>query len=139
MSKHLYGGPVCLVTALLLCAPVAVFGQAVFGSIVGTVTDASGAAVPQAKVTIVDTGKGVTYNTTTNEAGNYSQTHLILGVYEVRIEAPGFETHVRRNVNVEVDANTQVNAQLTVGSVGEVVSVSAESPLLKTQRSDVSD
>ena len=65
-----------------LCAPIASFGQAVYGSISGNVTDASGAAVPHAKVTITDIGKGVTYNTTTNESGNYSQTHLIVGTSE---------------------------------------------------------
>ncbi len=124
---------------LMLGAPVTALGQAVYGNIVGTVTDATGAAVPNAKVTILDTGKGVSFTTTTNLTGNYSQQHLILGTYEVRIEAPGFATFVQRNVNVEVDAGTQVNAQLNLGSVGEVVNVSAESPLLKTQRSDVSD
>jgi hypothetical protein len=115
------------------------FGQAVFGSIAGNVTDPSGAAVPGAKVTITDMGKGVTYNTVANDSGNYTQTHLIVGIYEVRVEASGFDTYVQRNVSVEVDAVTRVNAQLSVGKVGQVVTVSAEVPLLKTERSDVSD
>ncbi|HLK66626.1 MAG TPA: TonB-dependent receptor [Bryobacteraceae bacterium] len=119
--------------------PAASFGQAVFGSIVGTVTDSTNAAIPHAKITIRDVGKGVTYNGTTNDTGNYSQTHLIVGLYEVRVEAQGFETFVQQNVNVEVDANTQVNVQLHPGAVGETVSVTAEVPLLKTERSDVSD
>ena len=125
--------------SLLLLGPVAAFGQAVFGSIVGTITDSSGAAVPKAKVTITDTGKGVTFSTLTNESGNYTQMHLILGVYQIRIEAPGFEAFVQQNVNVEVDASTQVNARLTIGSVGEVVNVTGEAPLLKTEKADVSD
>src|SRR5579885_1247098 len=98
-------------------------GQAVYGSIAGTVTDSSGAAVPNAKVTIRDVGKGVTYTTTTNEAGNYSQIHLIVGVYEVRVEAPGFDTFVQQNVNVDVDATAPVNAQLHPGKIGETVTV----------------
>lgn len=126
----------CLVLSFL---PATSFGQAVYGSIVGTVTDSSNAAVPHAKVVVRDVGKGVSYTTATNDTGNYSQTHLIVGVYEVRVEAAGFEAYVQQNVNVEVDANTQVNAQLHPGSVGEVVNVSAEAPLLKTERSDVSD
>ncbi len=101
--------------------------------------DSSNAAIPHAKVTVRDVGKGVSYATTTNETGNYSQTHLILGVYEVRVEAPGFDTYVQQNVNVEVDANTQVNARLHPGQVGEVVNVTGEVPLLKTERSDISD
>jgi hypothetical protein len=128
-----------LASFLLLCLPGKTFGQAVFGGIVGNVTDPSGSAVVGAKVTITDTGKGITYNTLTNDSGNYSQSHLIVGVYEVRIESPGFESYVQRNVNVEVDATTQVNVHLTVGSVGEVVNITAEAPLLKTERSDVSD
>src|SRR3954447_21312009 len=115
----------------LLLAPVAAFGQAVYGSISGNVVDASGAAVPNAKVTITDIGKGVTYNAVTNESGNYSQGHLIAGTYEVRVEAPGFSAYLQKNVQVEVDKVMQVSAQLAVGAVGETVSVNAEAPLLK--------
>ncbi len=118
---------------------VSAFGQAVFGNIVGTVTDPSGSAVPNAKVTIKDLGKGVSYNALTNATGNYSQTHLVIGTYEVRVEAAGFDTFVEQNVVVEVDAATQVNAQLKIGNVGEVVNVTGEAALLKTEKSDVSD
>src|SRR5438128_1888535 len=116
---------------LWFSAPATTFGQAVYGGIVGTVTDSTGAAVPRSKVTIVDTGKGVNYATATNESGNYSQTHLIAGLYEVRVEAAGFQTYIQRNVKVEVDSVTQVNASLTLGSVGEVVNVTGEPPMLK--------
>ena len=113
--------------------------QAVFGNIVGTVTDPGSAAVPNAKVTIKDTGTGVVHNVTTNADGNYSQTHLIVGVYEVRVEAPGFDTTVQAKTIVEADASTQVNLQLKIGNVGEVVNVSSDVPLLKTEKADVSD
>src|ERR1041384_4075681 len=108
--------------ALLLSGSGTAFGQAVYGSISATITDPTGAAIPNARITITDTGKGVTFNTQTNDSGNYAQTHLIAGIYQV-----------------EVDAVTQVNARLTVGAVGETVSVAGEAPLLKTERSDVSD
>src|SRR5215475_9493565 len=138
MNKILLG-VVVLGSALLLSAPAPAFGQAVYGSIAGNVVDSNGATVPRAKVTIIDTGKGVNYVTSTNDSGNYSQTHLIVGVYEVRVESTGFTAYVQRNVNVEVDATTQIDVKLTVGSVGEVVNVTSEAPLLKTERSDVSD
>src|SRR5262245_1727473 len=138
MNKYLLG-VIVLGSALLLSAPAPALGQAVYGSISGNVVDSNGAAVSRAKVTITDTGKGVNYVTTTNESGNYSQTHLIVGVYEVRVEVTGFDTYVQRNVTVDVDAVTQVNIRLTVGKVGEVVNVTGEAPLLKTERSDVSD
>ncbi|HZT39432.1 MAG TPA: TonB-dependent receptor [Bryobacteraceae bacterium] len=130
---------IAIAFAVAACAPAALLAQAVYGNIVGTVTDSTGAGVPKAKVTISDLGKGVSFTTTTNESGNYSQTHLIVGTYEVRVEAPGFQTYVRRNVGVEVDATTQVDVQLSLGSVGEVVNVTAEAPLLKTEKADVSD
>jgi hypothetical protein len=130
---------VAIALALSACMPVAAIAQAVYGSIVGTVTDSTGAGVPKAKVTISDIGKGVTFSTSTNESGNYSQTHLIVGIYEVRVEASGFQNYVRRNVGVEVDATTQVDVQMSLGSVGEVINVTAEAPLLKTEKADVSD
>src|SRR5215813_5262946 len=127
------------VLGLLLFTPVTSSGQAVYGSIVGTVTDSSNAAVPNAKVTIRDVGKGVSYTTTTNDTGNYSQIHLIAGLYEVRVEAPGFDTFVQQNVEVRVDTTVQINAQLHPGKLGETINVTAEAALLKTEKADVSD
>src|SRR3954451_23379249 len=100
------------VCALALSVPEALFGQAVYGSFSGNVTDSSGSVVPNAKVTITDLGKGVTYNTVTNESGNYTQGHLIVGIYEIRIEAAGFSPYTQKNAHVEVDAVTTVNARL---------------------------
>jgi hypothetical protein len=128
----------CLLAFLCLLS-ANLFGQAVYGSISGAVTDASGAAVPNAKVTIIDTGRGVTYSTLTNESGNYTQGHLTAGVYDVRVESSGFSAYVQKNVQVEVDKVMQANARLEVGTVGETVSVTADAPVLKTERADVSD
>src|SRR5215467_8040697 len=138
MNRYLLG-LIVLGSLLLFFTPAPAFGQAVYGNISGTVVDSSGAAVSQAKVTITDAGKGVNFVTSTNESGNYGQTHLIVGVYEVRVEMAGFTNYVQRNVGVEVDATTQIDVRLTVGNVGEVVNVTAEAPLLKTERADVSD
>lgn len=112
-------------------------GQAVYGSIIGTVTDSSGAAVPNAKVTITDVNKGVSYNTTTNESGYYEQQHLIVGVYDVKVEAQGFEASLQKNVQVNVDASVQVNVTLQLGQVTQTVEVTAAVPLLKTEKTDV--
>jgi hypothetical protein len=125
--------------SLLWSVPRIASGQAVYGSIVGTVTDVTSARVPNAKITVRDVGKGVSFDTTTNDTGNYSQTHLIVGTYEVRVEVPGFQTAIQQNINVEVDKTTEVDVVLHPGNTGEVVNVSGESPLLKTEKSDVSD
>src|SRR5271165_2465730 len=138
MKKRLQTLVLCALS-LGFFATSAALAQAVFGNIVGTVTDASGAAVPKAKVTITDTNKGVSVTATTNESGFYTQGHLIAGAYEVRIEANGFQTFVQQNVAVTVDSTSEVSPRLNIGAVGETISVSSEAPLLKTEKADVSD
>src|SRR5678815_3151388 len=80
-----------LCLAVLALVPVQSFGQAVYGSINGTVTDSSGAAVPNAKVTVTSVQQGTKSETTTNETGNYTVIHLIPGNYDVRFEGQGFK------------------------------------------------
>ncbi len=124
---------------LCLACPATIAAQAVFGNIVGTITDPGAAAVPNAKVAIKDLGTGVLRTVTTNSDGNYSQTHLVVGKYEVRVEASGFDTSINGNATVAADETTQVNFQLKIGNVGEVIDVSGEAPALKTEKADVSD
>ena len=112
-------------------------GQAVYGSIVGTVTDEQGAAVPNAKVTITNVAQGVSFETTSNDVGNYEQQHLIVGVYRVRIEAQGFQAYVQEGVQVNVDAANQVNATMKLGAITQTIEVTAAVPLLKTEKTDV--
>ncbi|HEX4947881.1 MAG TPA: TonB-dependent receptor, partial [Blastocatellia bacterium] len=129
-----------LALCLLLCVtfvPVNSFGQAVYGSIFGTVTDASGAALPKAKVTITNINQNTTFEVETNDAGNFNQTRLIPGLYRVKVEATGFKAAVQENVTVNVDTATPVNIQLQPGAVTEEVTVTAAAPLLKTDRADV--
>ena len=102
-----------------LFASTSAYGQAVYGNIVGTVTDSSGAAVPNAKVTITDTNRGVSVNTTTNESGNFSQRFLIVGRYQVRVEAQGFKVTV---TEVCLDAEAEdVRARLDDERAAELV------------------
>src|SRR5437588_1842403 len=113
-------------------------GQAVYGSIIGTVTDPSGAAVPNAKVTVSSQTKGTSVETTSNDSGNYSVTHLIPDVYSVRIEGTGFKTLQFKDIQVSADTGSRVDGQFQVGSASEQVEVTAEAPQLKTDRADVS-
>jgi hypothetical protein len=119
-----------------LFAPQAA-AQAVFGSIFGTVTDPSGAAVPGAKVTVTSATKGTSQETTTNADGNYSVTHLIPDVYNVRAEGAGFKAFEAKGIVVSADAAARVDGQFQVGGSTETVEVTAESPQLKTDRADV--
>ena len=127
-----------VIAVLALAYPASkTFGQAVYGSIVGSVTDSSGAIVPDAKITITDVNKGVNFETKSNDSGNYEQIHLIVGTYKVRVEKEGFQAYLQDNVQVQVDAATQVNAVLQLGAVTQTVEVTAAVPLLKTERTDV--
>jgi len=119
------------------CASQPLVGQAVYGSIVGTVQDTSGGVVSGAKVTTRNVERDVTNTTTTNESGNYAQRYLIVGRYQVRVEAPGFQTFVQENVPVSVDSEARVDIHLQVGEVTQTVDVNSEASLLKTERSDV--
>jgi outer membrane receptor protein involved in Fe transport len=113
-------------------------GQAVYGSILGTVTDPSGAAVTGAKVAVISQTKNVSTETTTNESGNYSVTHLIPDVYTVRIEGPGFKTVETKDVQVSADTGVKIDGQFQLGGSTETVEVTSQAPQLKTDRADVS-
>src|ERR1700757_5109670 len=112
-------------------------GQAVYGSIMGTVTDPSGAAVNGAKVTVTSQTKNVSTTDSTNESGNYSVTHLIPDVYTIRIEGQGFKVLQFKDVQVSADTGARVDGQFQVGSTSAQVEVTAEAPQLKTDRADV--
>ncbi len=111
--------------------------QAVYGSIGGTVTDSSGGAVSDAKVTITDMGRNITYNTTTNSSGAFMQSHLIIGRYKVQVEATGFKTAIQDNVEVQVDTVHTVDVMMQPGDVKQTIEVTDIVPLLKTERMDV--
>jgi hypothetical protein len=112
-------------------------GQAVYGNIVGTVSDATGAAVQNAAVEITDLDRGLSYKATANESGNYEQTHLLAGRYKVSVSASGFSPFETIAV-VQIDSSTRVDARLGVKGESAKVTVTAETPLLKTDRADVS-
>jgi hypothetical protein len=123
---------------LFLILPVAGHAQAVYGSIVGTVTDPTGAAIPNATITVTDPSKGTSVQSTSNGSGDYSVDHLIVGKYNVKVEAAGFQGFQASGVAVFIDTTQKVNAQLTVGAATQTINVSADAiPELKTDRADV--
>ncbi len=123
-----------LCAALVLFLAPQVRGQAAFGTIIGTVTDPSGAGVAGAKVTATDTAKGVSMDTTTNESGNYIFTNITPGDYKITVEAKGFKTLVQANAPVIIGQSTTANVALEVGDVSQTVTVDAALPLMETDR-----
>src|SRR5215470_3690643 len=134
--RLLMGYLVCVCVVLSLASPNAP-GQAVFGSILGTVTDQQGNAVSGAKVTVTSTTKNFTFDATSNESGIYSVTHLIPDTYKVHVEATGFKAFEVSSVSVSADSSVNVDAQLQIGEVTQSIEVTGEIPQLKTDRADV--
>jgi len=114
-----------------LCASAA-WSQTVNATLLGTVTDVSGAVMPNAKVTVTETQTGVAHNTQTNDSGNYIVPNLPQGIYSVTVEAGGFKKETRSQVNLVVDTNTRVDVQLQPGNVTETVEVTASAAILQT-------
>jgi hypothetical protein len=137
MNRSLLASVVIFGLVCSLAVPMA-NGQAVFGNVIGTISDPSGAAVANAKVTVKSQTKGTSFQTTTNASGNYTVTHLIPDVYEVTVEQQGFKTLDFQNITVSADADSRVDGQFQVGATSEEVQVTAEAPELKTDRADVS-
>jgi hypothetical protein len=127
-------------TALLalVLAPCSAPGQAVYGAIYGTVTDSTGALIPNAPVVVTDTSKGTTVAATSNESGEFRVEHLIPDAYSVAVDQPGFKKYEQTGIQVNADSSSKIDVVLSVGTAGEVVTVNADTvPQLKTDRADV--
>jgi outer membrane receptor protein involved in Fe transport len=105
------------------------------GEIKGTVTDSSGAVIPNAEVTITDVLTGVATKAVTNHSGIYDVPSLLPGQYSIAVIAAGFRDYVRDGVVLHVET-IAINVALEVGSASEKVVVTADAPLLETETSD---
>jgi hypothetical protein len=122
----------------LLTLPQAAFGQAIYGSIFGTVTDTTGAIVPGATITVTDESKGTSVTVASNGTGDFTVEHLIPDVYDVKVDAKGFKGYEQKGVQLSADSSVKIVAALAVGGSTEIIEVSADSvPQLKTDRADV--
>ena len=117
---------------VVLLAVAACYAQDARGTLVGRVTDSSGAHMPGVEVKAANLDTGVVVAVKTNEAGNYSLPYLAPGKYHVTAENMGFKKFLRENVQVRVGDTVTLNVQMTVGDVSEQLEVRAETPLLST-------
>ncbi len=124
-----------LCTLLLLTAGFG-YSQAVNATLLGTVSDSSGAIVPNAKVTLTEVNTGVNRSGQTNESGNYTFPDMPPGQYSVTVEVSGFKKETRKDIALTVNSSTRVDVQLTPGNVTETVEVTGAPPLLQTDRAD---
>ncbi len=115
-----------IILACILLSTTALIAQSFRGAVLGTVTDASGAVVAGAKVTVRNTNTGLERTTETSQDGSYSVSELPIGNYEVTVSQSGFQTSVTNTVAVDVGGERRVDVALKPGQVTERIEVSGD-------------
>ena len=135
MTRQVRAAVLACVAVVSLSAPA--IAQVLYGSLVGTVTDESGLAVPGANVTITQAETNQSREGTTNANGTYTFPNIAAGTYQVDISLPGFQPHRARDIVVRQNIAVRVDAKLLVGNLQESVEVSAASVILQTESAAV--
>ena len=125
-----------VVVCLIAFGSIAAWSQAVNSTVLGTVTDSTGAVVMGAKVTLTEANTNVSHNGQTNESGNFVFPDVPPGNYSVTVEMTGFKKEQRRNISLLVNTTARVDVQLQPGNITETVEVTAAPPELKTETAD---
>src|SRR4051812_41510477 len=125
----------CLVLFSVLVLALGVFAQVQNGQFTGAVTDPSGAAIPNAKVTVMNLGTNLSVTTSTNQSGDYVVKELPVGSYKVSVEASGFKTSTNANVALNAGTTAHLDFKMQLGQTQEVVEVSGEAAAVNTEDS----
>src|SRR5579863_2131390 len=124
----------------VLCLSVApLAAQSTFGTLLGTVQDASGAVVAGAQITVTEVDTGIQKTAVSDSRGDYQVFNLLPGNYQVAVVAPGFEQFVRKGIALDPRAQIRVDAALRVGSKGTSIVVTETVPVITTETATVSD
>jgi hypothetical protein len=134
-AKSVLGVLIC--AGLILISSPKAISQTFYGSIIGTVSDATGAVVPGTNVTLTNLGTTEKRMMVTDNAGVYRFVNLLPGKYRVEAEKSGFKRFSREPVVVEVDSSPRIDVTLEVGEVTQTVEVSELTPLLQSQSSSL--
>jgi hypothetical protein len=111
--------------------------QVLYGSVVGTLTDETGAVVSNATVSVKNTSTGLSRQATTDETGHYAIQNLLEGTYDVSVSATGFKPYTQTGVNVPINSVTRVDVTVQVGAITDQVTVEGTGTVLQTTKSDV--
>jgi hypothetical protein len=122
---------------LFVCAGSALIAQETRGTILGRVTDSTGAVVPAVAIRANNVATGVSATARSNASGNFTLPYLLPGTYTLQAELQGFKRFVREGIEIRVNDTVEVNVELTVGNVAETLEVTAETPLLSTAESSL--
>ncbi|HWQ53976.1 MAG TPA: carboxypeptidase regulatory-like domain-containing protein [Bryobacteraceae bacterium] len=132
MSRYTDSLAFCVATAIFLISPLSVKAQDARGSILGRISDPSGAVIAGADARATNASTGVTAAARSNESGSYRLPYLLPGIYTVQVETAGFKKFIREGVQVRVGDAVEVNVAMELGNAAESVEVRAETPLLST-------
>ncbi len=123
-----------------LAHPIPVRAQAVgYAQIHGAITDPSGAAVPKASVSVTETSTGMKRSTVSNAEGTYLFPNLPVGPYTVTVQASGFKAYTQSGLVLVVGENVAINVRLQVGAVSQQVTVRANTTMVQTQETSMSE
>src|SRR5947208_2711432 len=125
----------CLVAISILLVALGAFAQVQNGQFTGIVTDPSGAAIPNAKVTVTNIGTNLSVTTTTNQSGLYTARELPIGTYKISAEAKGFKTSSNTNLTLNAGTVQRVDVRMELGQAREVVEVTGEAAAVNTEDS----
>jgi len=128
-----------LIAGLTVVQPTDQQAQTIFGTILGTVTDSSGAVLPNVQLRVVNVDTNLERRTSADSQGIYEVTHLSPGRYRVEAEQAGFQRLVREGIELQTRQVARVDLQMTVGDVSTTVSVSAEAPAIETETARIAD
>src|SRR5581483_8346307 len=123
----------CVLTFSLFAA-----AQVQNGEFTGVVTDPSGAAIRDAKVTVTNVDTNYTITTTTNQSGSYTARSLPIGMYRISVEAPGFRNSVNANVPANAGVVSHIDFKMELGQASQTVEVTGEAPAIQTDDSRLS-
>lgn len=130
--------PVLSLAALALCFPALSWAQSDRGTLTGTVTDASGAVIPDAAVTLTNTLTGSSFKVPSNESGDWTVPQLQPGTYTVKVEKAGFRPATVTGIELNASATVRADATLEVGAASQAIEVSASSLSLGTENAKTS-
>ena len=128
-----------LISVFLVTFALTAVAQVENGQFAGIVTDPSGAAIANAKVTVINVGTNVTLGAVTSSSGAYNVSQLPIGKYTVTVEAKGFRKSIRTDVTANAGVLTHLDFKMELGQATETVEVSGEAPPIQTDDSRLSE
>ena len=138
MNGRLFLRILVLLAAVGAISSTTLFGQAFYGSVVGTVTDPSGAALRGANITLTNTATGERRQAQSSDEGDYQFLNLVPGKYRVEVEQQGFKKSTRESVEVSVSGTVRADIPMQLGDVTQAIEVQAIAPLLQTENANLS-